>query len=190
MMNKIDCAYDKLIDVNQLQPNPNNPNSHPDKQIKLLAKIINYQGQRSPIVVSNRSGFIIKGHGRLDAIKKLGWPEAAVNYQDYENEAMEYADMVADNKIAELASHDDNKMITTLRTIDIEDFDYLGIPDFEMPPEADPAKDEIEDDVPTDVDTRCKPGDLWLLGEHRLLCGDATSVDDVDKLMAGAKGFY
>ena len=184
---KIDCAHDELVDLHKLQPNPKNPNTHPDKQIKLLAKIIDYQGQRAPIVVSNRSGFITKGHGRLDALKKLGWDKAAVDYQDYDDEAQEFADMVADNKISELAKHDDNLMIEALKEVEIEDFDYLGIPDFELPAEVDPAKEEIEDDVPTDVDTRAKPGDLWILGEHRLLCGDATNVLDVERLMGGEK---
>ena len=70
---------------------------------------------------------------------------------------------------------------------EIEDFELLGLEDFDIPLEVDPAKEEIEDDLPTDVETRCKPGDVWLLGEHRLLCGDATSIDAVDKLMDGEK---
>jgi ParB-like chromosome segregation protein Spo0J len=103
---KIDCAHDELVDVAILQPNPKNYNKHPARQIEMLAKIINYQGQRSPIVVSKRSGFIVKGHGRLDAIKLLGWDKAAVDYQEYTDEAQEYADMIADNKIAELSETD------------------------------------------------------------------------------------
>lgn len=182
----VQCAGE-LTDIHKLQPNPRNPNKHPEKQIKLLAKIIDYQGQRSPIVVSKRSGFIVKGHGRLDAIKKLGWTSCAVDYQEYEDEAQEYADMIADNKIAELAEHDDSMMIEALKEIEIEDFDYLGIPDFEIPVEADPAKEDIEDDVPENVETRCKLGDLWMLGNHKLLCGDATDVLSVEKLMGGEK---
>ena len=119
------------------------------------------------------------------AIKKLGWDKCAVDMQDYENEAQEYADVVADNKIAELAEHDDSMMIDEIKLLGIDDFELLGLEDFDMPVEIDPAKEEIEDDVPTNVETRCKPGDLWILGEHRLLCGDATSIDAVDKLMDG-----
>ena len=115
---KINCAHNELVDVHRLQPNPKNPNNHPDRQIELLAKIIDYQGQRSPIVVSKRSGFITKGHGRLQAIQKLGWAKAAVDYQEYDSEAQEYADIVADNKIAELAKHDDAMMIQELQTND------------------------------------------------------------------------
>jgi len=186
---KFNCSYTSLEDIHKLIPNPKNPNNHPDKQIAMLSKIIDYQGQRSPVVVSKRSGFIVKGHGRLEALQKLGWDKVAVDYQEYESEAQEYADLIADNKIAELAKHDDSLMLDTIKDLDMQDFDFelLGMDDFVLPIEADPAKDMIEDDVPTDVDTRCKPGDVWVLGEHRLLCGDATSIDAVDKLMNGAK---
>ena len=184
---QIKCSYDKLVDVTELVPNPKNPNKHGEKQIRMLSKIINYQGQRLPIVVSNRSGFIVAGHGRLEAIKSLGWEQAAVDYQDFENEAEEYAHMIADNKIAELAQHDDSMMIDEIKALEIDDFELLGLDDFELPIEADPAKEEIEDDVPTDVETRCKQGDLWILGEHRLLCGDSTNIQHVERLMGGEK---
>ena len=132
-MESFKCAHTEIVDLHKLQPNPKNPNKHPDRQIELLAKIIDYQGQRAPIVVSKRSGFITKGHGRLMALQKLGWMKAAVDYQDYESEAQEYADVVADNKIAELAKHDDSMMIDTLRDMDFDiDFDLLGIPDFSL----------------------------------------------------------
>lgn len=186
-MERFNCSFTEEVEIHKLQPNPKNPNSHPDRQIELLAKIIDYQGQRSPIVVSKRSGFIVKGHGRLDAIKKLGWEKCAVDFQDYESEAQEYADMIADNKIAELAEHDDNLMIEEIKELGIEDFELLGMDDFEIPIEPDEAKEEIEDDIPSSVDTRCKPGDLWILGEHRLLCGDATNIQHVERLMGGEK---
>lgn len=125
------CAYTEAVELHKLQPNPKNPNKHPDKQIQMLAKIIDYQGQRSPIVVSKRSGFITKGHGRLMAIQLLGWEKAAVDFQDYESEAQEYADMVADNKISELAEHDDNLMLDHIKELDLidTDFELLGLKD-------------------------------------------------------------
>lgn len=183
---KFKCAYDKEVKLHKLTPHPKNPNKHPDRQIELLAKIIDYQGQRSPIVVSNLSGFIVKGHGRLDALKRLGWDSAAVDYQDYKNEAQEYADLVADNKIAELANHDDNLMIEGIKELGIDDLELLGLDDFDLP--IDPVEAHAdEDEVPDNVDTRCKLGDVWTLGEHRLLCGDATDVLCVEKLMGGEK---
>lgn len=130
---KFNCAHTALVELHKLQENPKNPNTHPDRQIELLAKIIDYQGQRAPIVVSKRSGFITKGHGRLMALRKLGWEKAAVDYQDYDSEAQEYADVVADNKIAELAQHDNAKMIEDLEVINLDDFELLGLDGFEMP---------------------------------------------------------
>ena len=82
---KIDCAHDALVDPETLIPNPRNPNRHPESQLKLLAKILQYQGFRNPIVVSNRSGFIIKGHARLEAAKLAGFKVVPVDYQDYED---------------------------------------------------------------------------------------------------------
>ena len=186
-MENIKCAHDKMVDINSLVANPRNPNKHPSKQIEMLAKIIKHQGQRSPVVVSNRSGFIVKGHGRLEAMLALEWTQIAVDYQDYDSEAQEFQDMVADNKIAELAEHDDSFMIEGIHDLELDDSDFqlLGMDDFELPFDED--KEEIEDDVPTDVDTRCKPGDLWILGEHRLLCGDSTNIQNVERLMGGEK---
>ena len=129
---KFNCAHSELVDIHKLQENPKNPNKHPDRQIEMLAKIIDYQGQRAPVVVSKRSGYVVKGHGRLAALRSLGWTQAAVDYQDYENEAQEYADMIADNKIAELAQHDDSMMIDEIKLLGIEDFELLGLDDFSI----------------------------------------------------------
>jgi ParB-like chromosome segregation protein Spo0J len=100
------CRYDEAVDIEKLTGNPKNPNVHPDKQIALLAKIIRAHGWRNPIVVSNRSGFVVKGHGRLEAARVLNVAQVPVEYQDYANEAEEHADLLADNRIAELAEPD------------------------------------------------------------------------------------
>jgi len=184
---KIECSYSEIKPIHTLVEHPRNPNKHPDKQIKYLAKIMDYQGWRHPIIVSKRSGFIVSGHGRLMAAKKNGWDEVPIDVQEFESEADEWAHLIADNKIAELAEHDDQMMFNDLKDFPDLDLELLGIPDLELPLEVDPAKDEIEDDVPSDVDTRCKPGDVWLLGDHRLFCGDATNVHHVDELMGGVK---
>ena len=126
---KINCAHDGLIELHKIVPNPKNPNKHSVEQIDRLAKIIDFQGQRSPIVVSNLSGFITKGHGRLEAIKKLGWKEAAVDYQDYENEAQEYADIVADNAIAEWSTLDLTGINSELLELGDFDIDLFGLKD-------------------------------------------------------------
>jgi len=103
------CAHTEVADIDSLTPNPHNPNVHPPEQIEMLAKIIKHQGWRNPIVVSNLSGFITKGHGRLEAAKLNGWTQVPIDRQDYANEAAEYADILADNKIAELSHRDNEK---------------------------------------------------------------------------------
>lgn len=129
---KFNCAYTELVDIHKLVPNPKNNNHHPKEQIDRLAKIIDYQGQRSPIVVSNRSGFIVKGHGRLEAIRKLGWEQVAVDYQDYDNEAQEYADMTADNQIAMWAEFDNNMLMSEIPELGDMDLDMLGMKDLKL----------------------------------------------------------
>jgi hypothetical protein len=132
----VNCSHTELVDVDLLTPNPRNPNQHPKKQIELLAKIMKHQGWRSPIVVSNRSGFIVKGHGRLQAARLNGWTQAPVDRQDYANEADEYADMVADNKIAELSDTDLSMVLSDVVNLGPDfDLDLLGIPDFKLPEE-------------------------------------------------------
>jgi hypothetical protein len=139
----IKCAHTELVPVDKLimLQNPKNNNKHPKEQIERLAKIIDFAGQRRSIVISKRSGFIIKGHCTLQSIAKLGWDKAAVDYQDYETEAAEYQDMTADNEIARWAKLDIDKIKLDLKTIDLGDFELLGLESteelFSEPKEAD-----------------------------------------------------
>lgn len=120
---KVHCAYDEMVDITRLVPNPRNPNQHSDRQIELLAKIIEHQGWRAPITVSKRSGFIVRGHGRLMAAELLGLDEVPVDYQDYANEAEEWADLIADNRLAELSEIDNEMLKDLIQEIDSEEFD-------------------------------------------------------------------
>lgn len=120
---KINCAFDRMVDVTELVPNPRNPNKHGDKQIALLAKIIRHQGWRNSIVVSERSGFVTKGHGRLEAAKLLQVQTVPVDFQPYATEADEWADMIADNRIAELAETDGAVLKDLLIELDTVGFD-------------------------------------------------------------------
>jgi DNA modification methylase len=188
---KVMCVHKEMVDVDLLQPNPKNPNKHPDEQIKLLAKIMGHQGWRSPIVVSTRSGFITKGHGRLMAAKQNGWTTAPVDRQDYASEADEYADMVADNKIAELATTDMSMVNTDALELGADfDLELLGIPDFtlvdieKVEPQCDP------DDYPEKSPPRANPGDMFRLGAHYLFCGDATNIQHVERLMGEDKADF
>lgn len=117
------CAYKEIRLTDSLIPFPRNPNIHPDNQITLLAKIIKYQGWRNPIVISARSGFITKGHARLKAALLNKWKQVPVDVQQYANEASEWADIVADNRIAELSEMDLPNLKDILQEIDTGAFD-------------------------------------------------------------------
>tara|TARA_B100002019_G_scaffold293349_1_gene320328 strand:- start:958 stop:1500 length:543 start_codon:yes stop_codon:yes gene_type:complete len=126
------CRYDEIVGVEELVPNPKNPNEHPDNQVELLGKIIKHQGWRQPITVSKLSGFIVKGHGRLQASINLGLNKVPVEYQEYENEASEYADLIADNRIAELSQMNQQVVDDILKEDIFEDFD-IGLTGFDAP---------------------------------------------------------
>jgi DNA modification methylase len=185
------CAHTELVDIDKLVENPRNPNQHPEAQIALLAKIIRSQGFRNPVVVSKRSGFITKGHGRLAAARLLQMPGVPVDYQDYESEAAEWADMIADNRIAELAETDDDALKALLKELDGQiDLDLTGFDEDSLDDILD-RLETTEDDtntIPTPpVDPVTQPGDLYELGPHRLLCGDSTDPEHVKRLMNGER---
>lgn len=165
----IHCAFKKMVATADLKPNPRNPNTHPDDQIKLLANIIAKTGWRAPVVVSNLSGFVTKGHGRLSAAKLLGLKSVPVDVQDYLDEAAELADMVADNRIAELADFDRAALKDILADLDTGAFDMLTtgfdqkaieelMTQFHVPDENKP----IDEDAMADTKNECpKCGFKW-----------------------------
>lgn len=185
---KVHCLSDKLVHVNDLVPHPKNRNSHPDDQIKRLAQILAFQGWRYPVKVSKRSGFVTSGHGRIEAAKVNGWTQVPVNFQDYDSDEQEYADVQADNAIAAWSELDLSGINTDLGELGPDfDIDLLGLKEFELvigdtlEPQCD------EDEVPEHVEPRTKLGDIYQLGRHRLMCGDSTNTDNVMALFAGAK---
>lgn len=185
---KIESKEIQLVDINKLVMNPKNNNKHPSEQIERLSKLIEAHGFRNPIVVSNRTGFVVAGHGRIQAARKLNISLIPVMYQDFENEAQEYAYLTSDNAIALWAELDLSMVNTEMLDLGPDfDVDLLGIKDFVIEPieKFDPQGDE--DAVPDVVHPITLKGDLWLLGKHRLLCGDSTMIDDVEKLMNGEK---
>jgi len=117
------CAHDALADVTQVNPNPRNPNTHPPAQIELLARVIAASGWRAPITVSTRSGMVVRGHGRLLAAQHAGWAQVPVDMQDYPDEATELADLLADNRLAELAEMDRGMLRDVLLDLDTGDVD-------------------------------------------------------------------
>ena len=193
------CAHDKIVDPAALIPNPKNPNTHPDAQIQLLGRVIRGNGWRQPITVSNRSGFIVKGHGRLAAAMLEGFKAVPVDYQNYASEAEEYADLVADNRLAELAELDRKALADIFNDIDFSEMpvELTGYTEDEAAELAAALNDALEEELKGDPDEVPEPpepqdvitqlGDLWQIGRHRLLCGDSTDKATVERLMDGER---
>ena len=132
---KIRCEYKKLVPIKELKPHPKNRNTHPADQIARLAQVIEYPGFRHPIIVSNLSGFIVAGHGRLAAAQKLKLKEVPVDYQDFGSEEEEYAFLVSDNSIALWAELDFSGINADIGDLGPDfDIDMLGIKAFGLDP--------------------------------------------------------
>lgn len=194
------CAHDEIVDIMKVIPNPKNPNTHGERQIDILSQVIKAQGWRKPITVSKRSGFVVAGHGRLQAALLLKTDKVPVDYQYYATEAEEYADLVADNRIAELSEIDDKLLCSILEEIkEFEDFNFeltgytdcdidrilenMDVLDFGEDTEV--VDDDYEVELPEE--SKAKYGDIYQLGNHRLMCGDSTKIEDVEKLIDGKK---
>jgi hypothetical protein len=108
------CRFDEVRKAADLVENPDNPNRHPQTQIERLAEVIKLAGWRAPVTVSDLSGMIVKGHGRLAAAKLAGLEEIPVEVQHYDTLEHERADMIADNHLAELADLDGDALAALL----------------------------------------------------------------------------
>ena len=190
------CAHDKVVDIETLVPNPKNPNQHPDAQIQLLGRIIRQTGWRQPITISKRSGFIVKGHGRLLAARLEGMKEAPVDYQNYTNEAEEYADLVADNRIAELAVTDNKLLADIFADIDTGEIpmELTGYTEDEVESLvtalSEALHNEIKDTEENTAqenpnDTISQTGDLWIINKNRIVCGDVKDKKIIELLFDG-----
>jgi len=119
----VHCAHAALVDISKLKGYPKNNKRHPEAQLDLLCKAIKAQGVRCPITVSHESGYIVRGHARLEAARRLGLKQYPVDYQHYASEAAERADRIADNKISELAEWDFSNLREELSDLDTGEFD-------------------------------------------------------------------
>ena len=112
------CAFDKIVDIKALKPNPQNPNRHSAEQVQKIASNIRALGWRNPITVSSRSGLIVKGHGRLMAAQFMDWSEVPVDFQQYSSDAEETADLIADNRLQELSEIDKKALLQCFENYD------------------------------------------------------------------------
>ena len=182
----------ELWPIDKLIPFARNPRTHSDAQVAQIAASIAAFGFNNPILVDTKAG-IIAGHGRLLAARKLQLQEVPVIMLDHLTEAQKRAYIIADNQLALNAGWDETLLATELAALQQEDIDvsFLGFDDVELARllAAQDAAEGLtdEDAVPELPETPTSaPGDLWILGNHRLLVGDATDTDVVAKLMAGS----
>tara|TARA_R100000005_G_C4928945_1_gene158826 strand:- start:203 stop:850 length:648 start_codon:yes stop_codon:yes gene_type:complete len=120
---KFHCKYDELVKASELNPNPRNPNQHSAGQIAALAKILEHQGWRSPVVISDDSGFIVSGHGRVLAALQMGDQRVPISRQSFQSEAEEWAHLIADNRLAELSEISTPALAELLSDLDQTDLD-------------------------------------------------------------------
>lgn len=189
------CAFDEIVPTSQLRPNAKNPNRHPQDQLEKLGKIIRGNGWRNPITVSTRSGLIVKGHGRLLTAELEELKEVPVEFQNYESEEAELADLTADNRIAELAEIDSKMLADLFADIDTGaiDFELSGYTEDEYKDIASALSEAVHDeqenlDVESEslVESFTQYGDIWILGDIlRIICGDSKTKTEKEDLQAG-----
>lgn len=181
--------------ISALVEDPRNVNMHPDANIEAIEASLREFGQRKPIVVRKDGMTVTAGNGTLEAAKRLGWAHlAAVVLDDDEQTALRYA--IADNRTAELAEWDEQGLADLLGELREDDalagvgFDGADIDallESLVNVEAHQRNLDKPQDVSTITDPVTKPGDVWSLGRHRLVCGDATSRQDVDSALMGRR---
>lgn len=181
----------ELWPVDKLVPYAKNPRTHSAEQVSQIAASIVEFGFLNPILVDTTAG-IIAGHGRLQAAKQVGLAQVPVVVLDHLTEAQKRAYVIADNKLALNAGWDDELLRAEMADLVAQDFDMpvIGFSDDELADLlADPTAvgNTDEDAVPEAPATPvAKPGDLWQLGNHRLLCGDSTILANVEKVLGGS----
>ena len=176
--------------VADLLPYANNAREHTEEQVAQVAASIKEFGWTNPIITHGQT--VVAGHARLAAARKLGLKEVPVIDRSDMSEAQWKAYVLADNQLAQNATWNDGLLTLELDALAELDFDLdlLGFPDLDALMGNDEPEEGLTDpdDVPEPpADPITQPGDLWILGEHRLLCGDSTDAESVAYLMNGAK---
>jgi len=189
MKSKTEFPDYKKLSVADLVPYARNSRTHSPQQVDKIAASIREFGFLNPIIVDGRNG-IVAGHGRVLAAQKLGLSELPVIDASHLSEAQKRAYVIADNRLALDAGWDNEMLKIELQDLEADGFD-LSLTGFELDEIGDLLAEPItgltdEDAVPeVPVVPVTVEGDVWLLGRHRLMCGDSTSIDAVDKLMDG-----
>jgi DNA modification methylase len=181
------------LETKNLIPYAKNSRTHSDTQVAQIAGSIKEFGFNNPVLIDEDNG-IIAGHGRVMAAQKLGLQAVPCIRLAHLSDTQRKAYVIADNRLALNAGWDDQMLTLELQELDGEDFDLslLGFEADELNALLNPIKETeglTDEDAVPDVpeEPKTKPGDIYQLGRHRLMCGDSTSIDAVEKLMDGQK---
>ena len=176
---KLNLVQMKISDLVMYE---NNPRKN-DNAVEAVANSIRSFGFKVPIII-DKNNVVICGHTRVKASKKLGMDEVPCVIADDLNEEQVKAFRLADNKVSELAEWDLDKLAEELQFIDMDMLQF-GFEDLEESMERDVLEDEFNENEELPVNPYAKKGDIFVLGKHRLMCGDSTLVEDVAKLCDG-----
>ncbi|MEM7232841.1 MAG: recombinase family protein [Planctomycetota bacterium] len=183
----------KRVPIDELHLDPANARQHGPENLEAITASLKRFGQAEPLVVQKSSGRVVGGNGRLVAMKKIGWTDAdvvEVDIDDLDATALG----IALNRTGELAEWDEEtlaKLLSNLKEADA--LDGVGYDDTEIDALLDEVNDNsvvvIEDVAPEEPPEKpvSRTGDLWILGDHRLLCGDSTKPEDVERVLDGEK---
>ena len=180
----------EIWDISRLIPYARNSRTHSDAQISQLAASIKEWGWTVPILI-DETGMIIAGHGRLAAAQKLNYKQVPVVIASNWSEEKKRAYVIADNKLALNAGWDTELLALEIQELKATDFNLsiLGFTDEELNnlipvnvTEGLTDEDAVPEPPPEPI---TKPDDIWILGKHRLMCGDSTSIDHLEKLCDG-----
>ena len=177
----------KYVPIDAVKPWDKNPKKHNKKAIVESLKRFK---PTQPILVQKGTGLIIAGHGRLEAFKELGYEEIPITELEMSDaEARAYA--LVDNQTVIAGGWDDDLLLSNLQELKLElpelDMTTFGFSDKQSGKKGEEDDFDVDAAIDDDVEPITKPGDLWILGRHRLLCGDATKKEDVERLMDGKK---
>ena len=178
----------KTWSTDRLIPYARNARTHSEEQVAQVAASITEFGWTNPIL-AGADGVIIAGHARLLAARKLGMAEVPVIVLDHLNETQRRALVLADNRLALSAGWDSEMLAVELEALQSEgfDLDIVGFTDAELDELLSPAEGLTDEDAVPEVQETAVtvPGVVWIMGGHRLLCGDATQMGDVEKVLGG-----
>ena len=192
-MSKTTTTDMRLVPIDRLVPYVNNARTHSADQIMKLRSSLREFGFINPVIIDRDYG-VIAGHGRLMAAKEEGFTEVPCVLVDHLTEAQKKAYILADNRYAQDAGWDEEMLRVEIEALQGMDFDVAltGFEDTEIADlfakdEDEVQEDDFDEDAALEAEAFVEQGDIWLLGNHRLMCGDSTRSEDVSLLMDGKR---